>query len=145
MTPSEFNAAWLAWQRECPSLWRVPRLGGTRCVTIGPLICTPHGFEAQSLGWQYSQLAHEMAHVRQYMRCGFGNPWLGIPVFLLCYLLVPLPIGLAWFRYHWEREAFAAEEAARQVAGFSPRRDIPALLSGSAYGWSWPRRWIRGL
>jgi hypothetical protein len=62
-------------------------------------------------------------------------------------LFLPLPIGLAWFRARFEREAYAESiRAAAEVWG----RDYPARSEyrehivqqfvGSAYGWMWPFR-----
>ena len=44
---------------------------------------------------------HELVHVRQWERYGL---WLWAS-----YLLLPLPFGLAWFRFRWEREAYLPE------------------------------------
>jgi hypothetical protein len=78
-------------------------------------------------------LEHELVHVRQWERWGV---WLWVS-----YLLLPLPFGLAWFRFRWEREAYLvqierAEDRAREI-----ERVVNALWYG--YGFPWPRAWMR--
>jgi hypothetical protein len=80
-------------------------------------------------------LTHELVHVKQ------AKTWT-YPIFVLSYLLFPLPFGLAWARYRFEREAY--------LAGFkvslryeSASRDFlidhgVKQMSSSAYGWAWP-------
>jgi hypothetical protein len=66
------------------------------------------------------------------------------------YLLVPLPMGLAWFRAHFEKQAYAESiRAAAEVWGPDHprrpefRRHVIEQFTGAAYGWMWPFR--RGL
>lgn len=139
MTPDELASHWQAFCRSAPGLRLHRRTWGTRCVTIGPVITVPPQWPTYSPALQCVHLAHEMAHVRQYQRCGLGSAWLGVPLFLLLYLLAPLPLGLAWWRYRWEREAFAAEQDARKALGLPLRQNVEALLHGRAYGWAWPK------
>lgn len=78
-------------------------------------------------------LAHELVHVRQWERWGV--------LLWASYLLLPLPFGLAWFRWRWEREAYLvqierAPDRAREID-----RVVNTLWSG--YGWPWPRTWMR--
>ncbi|MGM3253346.1 hypothetical protein ACS22W_26300, partial [Escherichia coli] len=75
----------------------------------------------------------------------------------LLYLLVPLPLGLAWFRMRWEREAYAESvRAAWELLGpaYVRRPDYRAHLvrvfCSGAYGWMWPfptsiERWFDAL
>ncbi len=65
----------------------------------------------------------------------------------LLYLLVPLPIGLAWFRARFEKQAYAETiRAAAEVWGKSYasgpglRAHVIQQFVGSAYGWMWPFR-----
>jgi hypothetical protein len=76
---------------------------------------------------------HEFVHVRQWERWG--------PLFWLSYLLLPLPIGLAWFRWRWEREAYLVQLAHRTDKAVAIEQIVEALWSG--YGWPWPRPWMR--
>ena len=82
-------------------------------------------------------LEHELVHVRQWRRFG---PWLW-----LSYLLLPLPFGLAWFRFRWEREAYLVQIARAPDREREIERVVQTLWSG--YGWPWPRsrmrRWFR--
>jgi hypothetical protein len=78
-------------------------------------------------------IAHELVHVRQWERFG---------LFLwLSYLLLPLPFGLAWFRWRWEREAYLADLRQGRASGEQVDRVVESLWSG--YGWPWPRRWMK--
>lgn len=50
---------------------------------------------------KYYMLIHERAHLLQFRRYSF-------PLMAFLYLFFPLPIGLAWFRLKFEREAMRA-------------------------------------
>lgn len=76
---------------------------------------------------------HEFVHVRQWERWG--------PLLWVSYLLLPLPIGLAWCRWRWEREAYLVELAAHDNKSAALDRIVQALWSG--YAWPWPRSWMR--
>ena len=65
----------------------------------------------------------------------------------LAYLLVPLPLGLAWCRARLEWEAYAEGLAvARELFGEAHVRDpglrahVVGQFVGPAYGWMWPFR-----
>ena len=98
-------------------------------TTVGETIYHPH----TELGAKvpYQVLEHEKVHVAQYRR-------LSVPLFLFLYLLMPLPIGLAYFRWRLEREAYLLEinEHGRGIEDV-----VQTLWHG--YGWPWPRRWMR--
>jgi hypothetical protein len=112
-------------------------------TTIGNTVyVTP---EWDSLPWaqRYIILRHERMHLRQFRRYTF----LGMA---LLYLLLPLPLGLAWFRARFEKEGY--EETIRATAeiygidhvkraGF--RDYVLSQFTSGAYGWMWPFR--RGL
>ena len=55
----------------------------------------------------------------------------------VAYLLLPLPIGLAWFRWASERRAYLVQLR----AGASVDATVETLWS--RYGWCWPRPWMR--
>ncbi len=75
----------------------------------------------------------------------------------ILYLLVPLPMGLAYFRAHLEKQAY--EESIRTAAivydieyvrSGSFRDHIIAQFLGPSYGWMWPFRrsienWYAGI
>jgi hypothetical protein len=78
-------------------------------------------------------LAHELVHVRQWERWGV--------LLWISYVLLPLPIGLAWFRFRWEREAYLV-----QIAGAADReREIDRIVDVLWFGYArpWPRSWMR--
>ncbi len=84
-------------------------------------------------------LTHELVHVRQGRK-------LTPPLFWLLYLLFPLPLGAAFFRYMFEREAYLAEFKMAMANGTDRKvliDDVVESLSGPDYGWSWPKKWIR--
>jgi hypothetical protein len=78
-------------------------------------------------------LEHELVHVRQWQRFGL---WMW-----LSYLLLPLPFGLAWFRFRWEREAYLVEISRAEDREREIDRVVDALWHG--YGWPWPRSLMR--
>jgi hypothetical protein len=89
---------------------------------------------------RYVTLRHERVHLRQFRR--FTTPVMG-----LLYLLVPLPMGLSYFRAHFERQAYAESiRAAAEVYGRGHverdayRDHIIGQFTGPSYGWMWPFR-----
>ena len=143
----------LAW------LVRLVTFGGNRTfltqylTTIGPVIGVPVGWDPK-LPQHAPVIAHELVHVEQYRKLGIGSAWVGVVLFGLLYLLLPLPMGLAYFRWRFEREAYARgftlelEQAKVQGDDALTLRGYlidfgTEQLSGSAYGWAWPRLWVR--
>jgi hypothetical protein len=89
---------------------------------------------------RYVTLRHEAIHLRQFRRYT-------LPGMALLYIFLPLPMGLAWFRAHFEKEAYAETiRAAAEVwgpqrpAGEYYRRYIIEQFTGPSYGWMWPFR-----
>jgi len=89
---------------------------------------------------RYVTLRHEAVHLRQFRR------WT-LPGMALLYVLLPLPLGLAWFRARFEMEAYAESiRAAAEVWGpMHPRTPafrerIISQFLGPSYGWMWPFR-----
>jgi len=78
-------------------------------------------------------LEHELVHVRQWQRFGL---WMWVS-----YLLLPLPFGLAWFRFRWEREAYLIQIARAADREQEIERIVQVLWHG--YGWPWPRPLMR--
>ncbi len=118
-------------------------------TTIGPVIGVPTGWEESSAAHRYSVLLHERHHVGQFRKGGLGSAWLGILPVGIAYLLLPLPMGFAWCRWRFEREAYAVGIRAKLSFGFSEERRRELLdhateaLVGPAYGWTaklWPGR-----
>ncbi len=99
-------------------------------TTIGNICAVPPGATLTE-----AQRAHEIVHATDCARLGWGVVWLGLPAFAILYLFLPLPAGLAWFRWEFERRAF-------QAGGTAPE-EIVGLVCGRNYGWSWPKAWAR--
>jgi hypothetical protein len=119
-------------------------------TTIGRTIyVTPDWDERGDLD-RYVTLRHEAVHLRQFRR------W-SLPLMAFLYLLIPLPLGLAWFRARFEMEAYAESiRAAAEVWGPSAPREpafrerIIGQFLGPSYGWMWPfrgaiERWYDGV
>jgi hypothetical protein len=95
---------------------------------------------------QCALLRHERVHMRQARRVTF-------PLFAFLYALVFFPIGLAWFRARFEKEAYEEEIVAWKEYGmdYAGARDrLVGYFTGSAYGWMWPfkksmERWFDGV
>jgi hypothetical protein len=109
-----------------------------RTTTIGRWIAFPEGKDLHDASAEdVLTLIHERRHVRQCAR----YTTLGMA---LLYLFVPLPIGLAYFRYKFEMEAFEDE---RKFAHDNGWTIDPAWflsnLCGAAYLWAWPRKWVK--
>jgi hypothetical protein len=109
-------------------------------TTIGRGIYYPAGWRIENAdSGDYEILRHEAVHVRQYLKLGMGNVYLGILVMGLLYIFVPLPIGLAWCRYRLERVAYLESCKACIDLGLKPSIDYYVkLLSGPSYLWTWP-------
>lgn len=89
---------------------------------------------------RYVTLRHEAVHLRQFRR-------FTLPGMAVLYVLLPLPMGVAWFRARFEKEAYAESiRAAAEVWGSAyPRRAsyrayILDQFMGASYGWMWPFR-----
>lgn len=133
-------------------------LGGNRnfidgyVTTIGPVIGVPASWEriASESIHARSIIVHELVHVRQFRVFGLGSAWLGIVPMGICYLLLPVPMGLAWCRYALERSAYLRQAEYHRQVGGDPGGVISNAveqLSGPSYGWAWPfpsrvRRWL---
>jgi hypothetical protein len=107
-------------------------------TTLGHTIYVPDDFDAWSPANAIEILRHEAVHVAQFERYG----WIGM---VLLYGILPLPMGLAWFRARLEWEAY--EEtlwAVAEIEGFDAARspDLRAKIvrrfTGPDYGWMWP-------
>ena len=111
-----------------------------------------HLFEYRGLWQEHVEpaLRHEAIHLRQFRT-------FTLPGMALLYLLFPLPMGLAWFRAYFEKEAYAETvRAAAEVWGPEfPRRAayrqyVIDQFTGASYGWMWPfraslERWYDGV
>lgn len=89
---------------------------------------------------RYVTLRHEAVHLRQFRK-------LTLPMMALLYVLVPFPVGLAYFRAHFEKQAYAesiravAEVWGPEVARSDGYRNyVIGQFMGPSYGWMWPFR-----
>jgi hypothetical protein len=109
-------------------------------TTIGSTIYVTPDWDARDADERYVVLRHEAIHLRQFRA-------LTVPGMAVLYLLLPLPMGLSWFRARFEKAAYAESiRAAAEVWGPAfPRRPeyrghVIAQFTGAAYGWMWPFR-----
>lgn len=111
----------------------------TRYYTvIGDTLYVPDGYDGDDPVGVVITLRHERIHLRQRRRYTF----LGMSIL---YLLVPFPLGCAYFRARLEWEAYTetlratlelrGEEAVRSEA---LRTRIVSQFTSAAYGWMWP-------
>ena len=119
-----------------------------RCTTIGNIVYFPTGWTyGANPEWDLVMLRHELKHVRQFACLNPFGLWpIGVVLSLVFYLLLPLPIGLAWFRYAMERQAFI--ETMRTRIELGKPIDIEyyvELMAGPMYGFAWPfKHAVRG-
>jgi hypothetical protein len=111
-------------------------------ITIGNKVFFPAGWSIKEAeATDYVTLRHEAKHIRDNIRLGIGNATLGTLIMGFLYLFIPFPIGFAWFRYKFEREAYAESYYACKRAGFVPDiKQYVELLSGPQYLWTWCRK-----
>lgn len=109
-------------------------------TTMGQRVYVTGDWDQRPRDERWMILRHERIHMRQFRRYTF----LGMA---LLYLLVPLPLGLAWFRARFEMEAYAESiRAAAELHGTAhvaagPFKDrIVSQFTGPSYGWMWPFR-----
>ena len=112
-------------------------------TTIGNTVYVTPDWDDWSSDRRYVTLRHEAIHLRQFRKYT-------LPGMALLYVLLPLPMGLAWFRAYFEKEAYAESvRAAAEVWGKEyPARPeyrsyVLGQFTGASYGWMWPFR--RGL
>ncbi|HEY0194831.1 MAG TPA: hypothetical protein VGC42_27150 [Kofleriaceae bacterium] len=109
-------------------------------TTIGKTVYVTPDWDGLDPDDRYVTLRHEAIHLRQFRSYS-------LPVMAVLYLVVPLPMGLAWFRAKFEKEAYAESiRAAAEVWGAAYprragyRRQIIEQFMGASYGWMWPFR-----
>jgi hypothetical protein len=109
-------------------------------TTIGKTVYVTADWDDLDPDQRYVTLRHEAIHLRQFRRYT-------LPGMAVLYVLLPLPLGLAWFRARFEMAAYAESiRAAAEVWGPEyPRRNsyrahIIDQFVGPSYGWMWPFR-----
>lgn len=109
-------------------------------TTIRRTVYVTASWDTLSDAQRYVTMRHEREHLRQFRRYS-------TPLMTLLYLFGPLPVGLSWFRAHFEKQGYAESiRAAAEVYGLDHVRDprhreyvVAQFVSGS-YGWMWPFR-----
>lgn len=109
-------------------------------TTIGQAVYVTSDWDDRSPEVRYVTLRHEAIHLRQFRRYT-------LPGMALLYIFLPLPMGLAWFRAYFEKEAYAESIRAAAEAygpdyprGTGYRQYILEQFMGPSYGWMWPFR-----
>lgn len=133
-------------QRMIHALLAVVTLGAQRSylnryqTTIGCKVYVTPDWDSRDPDERYVILRHERIHLRQFRRYGLLR-------MAVLYVLVPLPVGLAWFRACFEMEAYAETlRAAAEIYGpgrvRAPafRANIIGQFTSGSYGWMWPFR-----
>jgi len=128
-------------------LWGVTSALKTFAITIGSTVYIPAEWSASQVE---GVLPHEiLGHMKQFRWCGLWiHPDLGLPLMAVLYLLVFLPVYLAWGRYRLELHA----ETKSWCYHLENRRWLPddvrskaersaTNVSGAAYVWAVPRPW----
>ncbi|MCG8418732.1 MAG: hypothetical protein MJE77_12410 [Proteobacteria bacterium] len=109
-------------------------------TTIGRTVYVTPDWDCRDADDRYVTLRHERVHLRQFRRYTL----IGMS---FAYLLLPLPLGLAYCRARLEWEAY--EETMRAAAslfgiehvrGPAFRNRIIEQFTGPSYGWMWPFR-----
>jgi hypothetical protein len=104
-------------------------------TTLNKTIAVPASWATRDDLGKLETLTHELTHVAQYQRY--------TPVVMaLLYLFVFLPIGLAYFRWRFEREAYC--NGYNKLLQYRPDlraalvdRGVSQMTSGQ-YAWTWP-------
>jgi hypothetical protein len=109
-------------------------------TTLGQTVWVTPTWDGRDYDLRTVTLRHERVHMRQFRRW----TWLGM---VLLYGLLPLPMGVAYFRARFEQEAYAESiRATAELFGMDRvrdegyRNDILGQFTGPAYGWMWPFR-----
>jgi hypothetical protein len=108
-------------------------------TTIGSRVYVSSDWDARTDGDRWATMRHEAVHLRQFRR------WT-VPVMGFLYLLIPLPMGLAYFRMRFERAAYeetirvSAELYGRAYVEGELRAHVIDQFCGPTYGWMWPFR-----
>ena len=105
--------------------------GASRCATLGRVVWVPQDWESYTPSDQYILLTHESVHLAQFAKYGlFG--------FLSRYLLLPLPVGLAAYRYKIECEAYKSEmQAVFTIFGGEHLRALTKHYQNALRGYYW--------
>ena len=133
-------------QRAISRLLRVVTFGAQTAyldcyqTTIRRTVYVTEDWERTSFAQRYITMRHEREHLRQFRRYT-------TPLMALLYVFGPLPIGLAWFRAHFEKQGYAESiRASAEVHGLGHvldpryREYVVSQFTSGSYGWMWPFR-----
>lgn len=110
--------------------------------TFGNRIGVTPSWEGLHAKERYIVLLHEVEHMKQYKAAGFGSVWLGFVIAGIGYLLLPLPIGVAWIRTKMEMAAYTQTvRALIRVYGVNVARSEKARIVGHFTSWSYLFMW----
>src|SRR5262249_53496781 len=104
-------------------------------TTIGRTVYVTADWDDRDETDRYVTLRHEAVHLRQFRTYT-------LPGMALLYVLLPLPMGLAWFRAHFEKQAYA--ESIRAAAEVWARRFLARTTTGATSSISSPARRTAG-
>ena len=119
-------------------------------TTLGQTVYVSDRWNSLSTDEKYILLVHERIHMRQFRQYTFVG-------MALLYLFVPLPMGLAYFRSRFEKQAYeqtlyatARVYGKEKVHDPKLRQYILSQFTGPAYAWMWPfprllNRWYDGV
>ncbi len=111
-------------------------------TTIGYTVYTPSDWDKKPDITKIVTLRHERVHMRQRRKYGMF-------LFTCLYVFLPMPGGLAYFRYKFECEAY--EETMRALSELAPwgeetvrsadyREELIDFFTSAQYFWMWPFR-----
>jgi len=108
-------------------------------TTLGRTIYYPFGWNINKVDeGDYVVLNHEIKHVKQALSLCPSCPTVGILLFSILYLFIPLPIGFAYFRWKFEREAYRVSWYTWLELGRKPKLDFYIeQMTGPNYLWTW--------
>lgn len=135
----------LTWILKIVSLGKHKGLRKYYVTTLGRYVFFPAGWKARKATYSdCAVLRHEAKHIHQNKWLGLGCIWVGTIVMALLYLFLPLPVGLAYFRYLLERYAYLESYRARKEYGLPIQVGLYIdALAGPSYLWAWPKNLIR--
>lgn len=121
----------------------------TVTTVMGPRIGLPGPVKSYRAEQLYEKLMHERVHHRQMARWS-KNLWVGAFFHMLMYAFVFFPLGLAYMRAEYEKEAYAETIRAwiqlygyQEVVGVNAeayKNFVVGVFSSSTYWWMWPFR-----
>lgn len=118
-------------------------------TTVGSRIYIP-------VDWDYYQVLrviyHEARHVRQFRWCGFNiHPDIGIPIFGILYVFIPLPVLFAFFRMWFELDAerpmwkWMLENGITEETIYWRAQNSAINITGPDYVFAWIRPWAKSI